>query len=214
MSRPVDALDASFPVAASIALDLIRRPEVTERWSNPSALPHLSVGGLACHLGRQAVRAAELLPMPTDLPVLESADNHYERAAWVSEGSPDKNTVASGSDEADAAGGAADLHARSARAVEEVADLLSRGAAREVVPIPWQGWSLRRGDFLLTRQLEIVVHSDDLAVSVGVPTPEFPADVFEPVRDLLVRLAVRRRGQSALISALSRSERAQDISAF
>ncbi|WP_406065441.1 maleylpyruvate isomerase N-terminal domain-containing protein [Micromonospora sp. NBC_00860] len=214
MSRPVDALDASFPVAASIALDLIRRPEVTERWSNPSALPHLSVGGLACHLGRQAVRAAELLPMPTDLPVLESADNHYERAAWVSEGSPDRDTVASGPDEADAARGPADLHARSARAVEEVADLLSRGAAREVVPIPWQGWSLRRGDFLLTRQLEIVVHSDDLAVSVGVPTPEFPADVFEPVRDLLVRLAVRRRGQSALISAFSRSERAQDISAF
>nr|WTA70468.1 maleylpyruvate isomerase N-terminal domain-containing protein [Micromonospora sp. NBC_00855] len=214
MSRPVDALDASFPVAASIALDLIRRPQVTERWSNPSALPHLSVGGLACHLGRQAVRAAELLPMPTDLPVLESADNHYERAAWVSEGSPDRDTVASGPDEADAARGPADLHARSARAVEEVADLLSRGAAREVVPIPWQGWALRRGDFLLTRQLEIVVHSDDLAVSVGVPTPEFPADVFEPVRDLLVRLAVRRRGQSALISALSRSERAQDISAF
>ncbi|MBG6104299.1 hypothetical protein IW249_004713 [Micromonospora vinacea] len=214
MSRPVDALDASFPVAASIALDLIRRSEVTERWSDPSALPHLSVGGLACHLGRQAVRAAELLPMPTDLPVLEAADNHYERAAWVSEGSPDKNTVASGSDEADAARGAADLHARSARAVEEVGDLLSRGAAREVVPIPWQGWALRRGDFLLTRQLEIVVHSDDLAVSIGVPTPEFPADVFEPVRDLLVRLAVRRRGQSALISALSRSERAQDISAF
>ncbi|MFI6243069.1 maleylpyruvate isomerase N-terminal domain-containing protein [Micromonospora sp. NPDC050795] len=214
MSRPADALDASFPVAASIALDLIRRPEVSERWSSPSALPHLSVGGLACHLGRQAIRAAELLPVPTDLPTLESADGHYERAAWVSEGSPDKDTVASGPDEADAERGPADLHARSAQALTEVGDLLSRGAAREVVPIPWQGWSLRRGDFLLTRQLEIVVHSDDLAVSIGVPTPEFPADVFDPVRDLLVRLAVRRRGQSALISALSRTERAQDISAF
>ena len=146
MSRPVDALDASFPVAASIALDLIRRPEVTEQWSSPSALPHLSVGGLACHLGRQAVRAAELLPMPTDLPVLESADNHYERAAWVTEGSPDKDSVASGPDEADAARGPADLHARSAQALEEVGDLLSRGAARDVVPIPWQGWALRRSD--------------------------------------------------------------------
>ncbi|MEU7607746.1 maleylpyruvate isomerase N-terminal domain-containing protein [Micromonospora sp. NPDC049204] len=214
MSRPVDALDASFPIAASIALDLIHRAEVTGRWSSPSALPHLSVGGLACHLGRQAVRAAELLPMPTDLPVLQSADNHYERASWVSEGSPDKGTVASSNDEADAVRGPEDLHGRSAQAVEEVGDLLSGGGARDVVPIPWQGWALRRGDFLLTRQLEIVVHSDDLAVSVGVPTPVFPAEVFDPVRDLLVRLAVRRRGQSALISALSRSERAQDISAF
>ncbi|WP_430501639.1 maleylpyruvate isomerase N-terminal domain-containing protein [Micromonospora trifolii] len=214
MSRPVDALDVTFPIAASIALDLIRRPEVTEQWSSPSALPHLSVGGLACHLGRQAVRAAELLPTPSDLPTLESADNHYERAAWVTEGSPDKDSVASGPDEADAVRGPADLHARSAQALKEVGDLLSRGAAREVVPIPWQGWALPRSEFLLTRQLEVVVHSDDLAVSVGVPTPEFPAEVFDPVRDLLVRLAVRRNGQSALISALSRSERARNISAF
>ncbi|MEU7846923.1 maleylpyruvate isomerase N-terminal domain-containing protein [Micromonospora parva] len=214
MFRAVDALDAAFPTAAAIALDLIRRPEVTERWSHPSALPHLSVGGLACHLGRQAVRAAELLPMPTDLPTLDSADNHYAQAPWVSEGTPDEKSVAESNDESDAARGPAALHASSAQALEEVGDLLSGGAARAVVPIPWQGWSLRRGDFLLTRQLEIVVHSDDLAVSVGVPTPEFPANVFDPVRDLLVRLAVRRRGQSALISALSRSERAQDISAF
>ncbi|MEO3770268.1 maleylpyruvate isomerase N-terminal domain-containing protein [Micromonospora sp. B9E7] len=214
MSRPVDALDAAFPVAASIALDLIRRPEVSEQWSRPSALPHLSVGALACHLGRQTVHAAHLLPMSTDLPLLESADGHYERAAWVTEGSPDEESVAAGPDEAEAAQGLARLRARSALALKEVDHLLSRGEARDVVPIPWQGWALRRSDFLLTRQLEIVVHSDDLAVSVGVPTPTFPAEVFDPVRDLLVRQAVRRHGQSALISALSRSERAQDISAF
>ncbi|MGI5521143.1 maleylpyruvate isomerase N-terminal domain-containing protein [Micromonospora sp. CA-259024] len=214
MSHSVDALDSAFPVAASIALDLIRRAEVTEQWSRPSVLPHLSVGALACHLGRQAVRAAELLPMPTDLPLLESADGHYEQAAWVTEGTPDEATVASSPDEAEAARGPADLHARTALALKETADLLARGAARDVVPIPWQGWSLRRSEFLLTRQLEIVVHSDDLAVSVGVPTPTFPPEVFDPVRDLLVRLAVRRHGQSAVISALSRSERAQDISAF
>lgn len=70
-----------------------------------------------------------------------------------------------------------------------VRGLLAVGSAHEVVLIPWQGWSLRRDDFLHTRALEIVVHTDDLAVSVGVPTPEFPPEVFAPVRDLLVRLA-------------------------
>ncbi|MEV7328409.1 hypothetical protein [Micromonospora sp. NPDC093244] len=135
-------------------------------------------------------------------------------SAWVTEGTPAADAVATGSDEADALRGPADLHARSGEALAQVSDLLSRGGALDIVPIPWQGWSLRRADFLLTRQLEIVVHSDDLAVSVGVPTPEFPAEVFDPVRDLLVRLAVRRHGQSALIGALSRSERARDISAF
>ncbi|MFI5925552.1 maleylpyruvate isomerase N-terminal domain-containing protein [Micromonospora sp. NPDC051543] len=214
MSRPVDSLDSAFPVAASIALDLIRHPEVAARWSRPSALPHLSVGGLACHLGRQAIRAAELLSTSADLPVLDSADSHYERAAWVTEGTPDEDAVAEGPDEADARRGPDDLHARCGEALAQVHDLLARGTALDVVPIPWQGWSLRRADFLLTRQLEIVVHSDDLAVSVGVPTPVFPPEVFDPVRDLLVRLAVRRHGQSALIGALSRSERARDIAAF
>jgi hypothetical protein len=67
---------------------------------------------------------------------------------------------------------------------------------------------------LLTRMLEIVVHTDDLALSLGIRTPEFPAEVFAPVRDLLVRLAAQRHGQSAVISALTRSERSQPISAF
>jgi hypothetical protein len=212
--RPVDDLDLSFPVAASIALDLVRRPEVSERWSEPSALPHLSVGGLACHLGRQAVHAARLLRTATDLPSLESADAHYERAAWVTAGPPSEEEVATSPDETEAALGPAALHARAARAVDEVGDLLTRGDAADVVPIPWQGWSLSRGDFLLTRQLEVVVHADDLAVSIGVPTPAFPEEVFGPVRDLLVRLAERRHGQSAVIGALTRSERARGISAF
>jgi hypothetical protein len=79
------------------------------------------------------------------------------------------------------------------------------------VPVPWQGWSMRRDDFLLTRMLEVVVHADDLALSVAVRTPEFPAEVFAPVRDLLVRLAVKRQGQSAVISAPTRSECTQAI---
>jgi hypothetical protein len=44
----------------------------------------------------------------------------------------------------------------------------------------------------------------------SVGAHEFPAEVFAPVRDLLVRLAVVRHGQSAVIS----SERTQVISAF
>ena len=75
-----------------------------------------------------------------------------------------------------------------------------------------RGWSLRRADFLLTRLLEVVVHSDDLAASIGVPTPEFPDETFAPVRDLLVRLAVRRHGRSALIGTLARRERARPLS--
>jgi hypothetical protein len=160
------------------------------------------------------VRAAALLPVATDVPPLEGVDEHYHRAAWVMSASPDDPPNDRSTDDAEAALGAAALADRCAEALETVRRLLADGAARDVVPIPWQGWSLHRDDFLLTRMLEIVVHADDLALSVGVRTPEFPADVFAPVRDLLVRLAVARRGQSAVISALARSERTQPISAF
>lgn len=207
-------LDAVFPIAGAVALDLIQQAEVCDRWLQPSALPKMSIGALACHLGRQVVRAAELLPVATDVPPLDSVDAHYQRAAWVTTTSPDDPPNDRSADDTEAALGAAALKNRTAEALGEVRELLAAGTACDVVLIPWQGWSLRRGDFLLTRMLEIVVHTDDLAISLGVPTPEFPAEVFVPVHDLLVRLAVKRHGQSAVISALTRSERTQVISAF
>jgi hypothetical protein len=43
---------------------------------------------------------------------------------------------------------------------------------------------------------------------VGSPAPELPDEVLAPVLGLLTRLAVRRHGQSAVVAALSRAERA------
>lgn len=210
----IDRLDSVFLTAGVIALELIGRSEVADQWLRPSALPKMSVGALACHLGRQMVRAAELLPVATDVPPLDSVDAHYDRAAWVTSASPDDPPNDRSVDDAEAALGVTALQQRVSGALQAVRGLLEAGAAGEVVLIPWQGWSLRRDHFLLTRMLEIVVHADDLARSIGVPTPEFPEEVFAPVRDLLVRLAVHRHGQSAVISALTRSERAGTISAF
>jgi Mycothiol maleylpyruvate isomerase N-terminal domain len=206
-------LDDAYLTAAAVADQLLRRPEVSYRWAEPSALPKMTVGALACHLGRQSVRAAELLPVATHVPPLASADAHYERAAWVRSTSPDDPVNDRSDDDAEAALGPAALHARVASALDTLRRILAAGA-QDVVLIPWQGWSLHRDDFLLTRLLETVVHSDDLAVSVGVSTPEFPEDGFAPVRDLLVRLAVTRHGQSAVVGTLSRRERTRPISAF
>lgn len=214
MRERVDQHDHAFLDAATVALELIQRPEVAERWSRPSALPEMSTGALACHLGRQTTRVAELLPVAADLPILDSADAHYSRAAWVTASSPDEPANDRSTDDAEAALGPSALRDRTAAGLRNARELLVAGDARDVVPIPWQGWSLHRGDFLLTRLLEIVVHTDDLAVSLELPTPEFPENVFTPVQDLLVRLAVRRHGQSALVSTLTRRERPRQINAF
>ena len=81
--------------------------------------------------------------------------------------------------------------------------------------IPWQGWALTVDDLVTTRLMETIVHSDDLAASVGLPTPEFPEPALTPVLGLLSGVAVRRHGQSAVVRALSRPQRAPEhVSAF
>jgi hypothetical protein len=98
---------------------------------------------------------------------------------------------------------------------EVLPELLAAQPADRAVLIPWAGWALRRDDFLTGRMLEIVVHGEDVAASVGFESPALPASVLEPVLALLTGLAVRRHGQGTVVSALTRSERSgRPISAF
>ena len=63
--------------------------------------------------------------------------------------------------------------------------------------------------------MEIAVHTDDLAVSVGEQTPRLSDDTVMLVVTLLARVALRRHGQAAMLRALSRRERAPGtIAAF
>ncbi|HEX2132395.1 MAG TPA: maleylpyruvate isomerase N-terminal domain-containing protein [Actinophytocola sp.] len=208
------SLDQAFLDGAAVGTNLLRVEPVNHRWAEPSALPDMSVGALACHLVRQVSRAAELLVTPSTLPVLASVDEHYARAAWVTASSPDDPANDRTTDDAEAALGHDRMLERLDADLASATRCLRLGEAQEIVPVPWQGWSLRRDDFLHTRLLEIVVHSTDLAVSLALPTPEFPDTAFAPVRDLLARLAVHRHGQAAVVNALTRRERAQNISAF
>ena len=99
--------------------------------------------------------------------------------------------------------------------LKELAARLRASDGDTVVQPPWTTWSLHLDDFLLTRLVELSVHSDDLAVSVGVPTPELPDAVLSPVRHLLIDLAAQRHGDTVVLRALSRSERApESIAAF
>jgi len=77
--------------------------------------------------------------------------------------------------------------------------------------MPWWAWSLTFEDFLVTRMMEIVVHSDDLAVSLDREPPTWPAGVLEPVLSLLTGVAVMRHGQAAVVRTLSRAERAPGV---
>ncbi|GAA3557709.1 hypothetical protein GCM10022222_46590 [Amycolatopsis ultiminotia] len=211
---PFGQLDEAFLDGATTCSAFLRADAVRTSWGAASALPEMSVGALACHLARQVSRAAELLRASPELPTLASADQHYARAAWVTAESVHDPANDRTTDDAEAALGFDWMVQRFDTDLAAVTEQLRSGTASEVVDIPWQGWSLRREDFLRTRLLEIVVHSADLAASLELPSPEFPDAAFSPVLDLLARLAVGRHGQAAVIGSLTRRERTRNISAF
>jgi len=204
----VTAID-DFMSAADVAVELLGDPAVAARWGEPSALAKLSVGGLAAHLARQVTRVVEVLdaPVPADPPI--PVIDHYRRAAWVgADLDSEVNVAIRDRDEQEAEAGVSAVLAGATEALAELRQRLPAEPADRLVPVPWMAWSLTLDDFLLTRMLEISVHCDDLAVSVGVTTPPLPATVTEPVLDLLCRLAVHRHGAVAVLRALSRAERA------
>ena len=199
----------AFLSAGETAATLLCEPALSTRWSDPSALADFSVAGLARHLANQVTRTVPTLaaaPGSSAVPVLE----HYTRNTWLT----------SGLDGADNARirrqGEQAVAGTTAQALAEEVDA-ALVELRQVVPaepvgrvVDFRDWGLTVDDFLLTRVMELVVHTDDLAISLGVPTPEMPAAATEATIQLLARIAAWRHGPLAVVRALARRERAPE----
>jgi hypothetical protein len=207
-----------FMASARAAGALACRSEVRDRWDLESACAGMTTGGLAHHLADQVRFVTGLLTQPpSDQEPIALAD-HYRRAGWVGAGldEPFNTSIRDGSN-ALAAGGYDALvdQVRDDLAALPAALAAAPGRQPDTVLIPWQGWALSTHDFLVTRSMEIVVHSDDLAVSLDVAPPQFPEDVIGHVLALLTTVALERHGQTALVRTLSRPQRAPGtVSAF
>lgn len=205
-----------FLTTARTALDLLRHHQVAANWDRPSALPEFGVSGLAGHLAYQALPLPGMITAPVgDEPVV-SLMEHYERAQWtdLDVGSEFHTRIRAGGEKL-ASGGHADLCDRFEQVLAELAKSLPGVENRGVRMPHWGPWALSLDEYLVSRLMEFVVHSDDLAVSVGVETPEFPRHINETVIDLLTRMALDKHPGVDLVRALSRKERApQDITAF
>jgi uncharacterized protein (TIGR03083 family) len=213
-----DVLDRSAVIhAADLVADLVANPEVIAAWTRESSCAGMTVGGLTRHLVSQTIYAADLLradpALGADARTISLLD-HYAEAAWLHEDlDSDTNRFVREKSDAQAAEGPDVAAALQRDALARLPDALADPPATTF--IPWQGWRLPTDDFLVTRLMEMVVHSDDLAASVGVPAPDFGAAVLEPVLGLLTALAVRRHGQDAVVRTLTRPQRApESISAF
>ncbi|WP_433258428.1 maleylpyruvate isomerase N-terminal domain-containing protein [Streptosporangium sp. CA-135522] len=200
---------ADFLFTARSAADLLRDPAVAAAWSRPSALPEFSVAGLAGHLAYQILAIPPLLTSPVPQEETVALLEHYSRVRWIGASLDDDINVRirQGGQEVSAEGPAA-LVTCVDLALEELDGSLVSATNRPVRISLWGPWSLTLDDMLITRMMELAVHSDDLAVSVGVATPTLPPGAVDTVIGLLARLAVRRHGPTGVLRALSRAERA------
>jgi hypothetical protein len=214
----VNPIHEQFLQTAGSAVTLLGDPAVAAAWDQPSVLDGFGVSGLAGHLARQIFLVPRLLAQPIPDGAALSLIEHYAAVPWVTadparQGLAEDPVITQGEEEA--AIGPVALAAAAAAATAALAAALPAEPPGRLVHLPWGPWELSLGDFLVTRMMEIAVHSDDLALSVGVPTPELPEETSSIVLLLLVSLAARRHGNTAVLRALSRAERAPaTIAAF
>ena len=191
--------------AAAVAVDLLGRREVGDKWEDPSCLPELSVRGLAGHLARSVLQVEWFLDMdePEQPPI--SAVQYYAELTGVEDLDSELNVGVRSRGEETAAGGWARLYLDCGNSVDRLRErLLGLDPTRRVLAF---GRSLTIDEYLKTRLIELTVHLDDLASSVGVPLPPVPEAATTQAIAVLVGVARARHGDKAVLRALTRRER-------
>lgn len=196
----------TFLDAGRVAARLLAAPEVARAWDGPSALPEFTVRGLAGHLLRATGSVEAYLDRaePGGEPV--GAAEYYVQAVGEPDVDSEVHRAIRQRGEEQAAGGhgavAAEAHAvldRLAARLEAEPSERSVRAYKDIV--------LRLDDYLVTRLIELVVHVDDLAVSVGLPVPALPREATSLAIAALVEVARLKHGDLAVLRALARRER-------
>ncbi|MGH9039370.1 MAG: maleylpyruvate isomerase N-terminal domain-containing protein [Acidimicrobiia bacterium] len=208
---------AVFLMAIAAAVPLFEAPELTARWDEESALSRWSVRGLAGHLLRATTSVEAYLDRPEPGPDEEvlSASAYYAAAIYSDIGDapstgPDLDSglhTAVRARGEDAAAGGPEVLARDwSEAGSRLTVRLAAEAPERRVRV-FNDLVIRLDDYLVTRLVELCLHVDDLAVSLGVDPPPLPASATGRVVGTLVELARARHGDVAVLRALARRER-------
>lgn len=196
--------------AAAAAVDGFADPVLLEQWDEPSALADMTVGALVAHTARALSTVRRYLggPAPERDPQLLDAPSYL--LTVLPEGDDSVNEAVRERAADDARAG----HEQVLRvATDDLASLrrtlphLSAGHVLSVL----DGAVMTLDEYLATRIVELVVHHDDILASVGeAPRRDMPDDAGAVAVAVLAEVARRRSSTQAMITALSRRERAGD----
>jgi hypothetical protein len=207
----VDELSRAFVEAAQTFAGLLELPEVEAGWDQPSAMDGFVVGALVGHVNGAVAPLEWTLdkPPPTDLKVVRLGRYYagMKIATPQDVEKPIHGAVRDLSNEAAQEGPDANA-ARFRSLVEQLAKRLAGQDGgrlldlRPIVPI-----AITLDDFVRTRVMELVVHTDDLAASVGVDAPQPSPAAAAATIETLMATARATHGDLGVIRALARRER-------
>ena len=191
--------------AVAEAAKLIASEEIMSAWHRPSLLEGMTVGALSAHLVRAAGSVLAYLDR-TD-PAAEPDDELLTPVTYFQAAieAPIHDRIKEVS-AAEAAVGPHDVLVECRRVASELRRRLPTEPTDRLVGA-LGGRMLRLDDYCRTRFIEVMIHIDDLAASVGTPTPEFDARATGEIIDILIGIARRRHGDWPLIHALARADR-------
>jgi hypothetical protein len=205
----MNQIRSAYLASAAIAAELVALPDVAIRWNQPGAPRDMTVGAVAAHLVGSGI---EML-----LPILDEGEPPGTRALEPSryysgqtldldnEGHQDVRDKA----ETASLRGATALMADAAAAVLALSTRLrAEPEGRRVLVLGHIDMAL--DGFLVTRLVELLAHTDDLAASVHVPTPDLPRAAVDLVVSCLTDVARRRHGDLAVLRTLARRERSTE----
>lgn len=202
----MNELRRTFLDTSRRALDLVTLPVVAERWDDASALERFSVRGLVGHLLRATGSVEAYLDRGTPAGPAIDAPTYYAQAVDVSDIDSDLHRAVRARGEEAAAGGHDAVVEAWRSLLNRLESRLLREAPGRLVEV-FKGLVLPLDDYLITRLVELVVHTDDVATSVGTDAPELPERAFSEAIGCLVAVARLRHGDIAVTRALTRRER-------
>jgi hypothetical protein len=191
--------------AVEAAATLIGHEEVAARWDEPSALDGMTVGALCAHLVRAAGAVlayldrtdpsarpdgSTLTPVTYFHAAIDSPIHERIKEVSATEATVGHRELTARCEEL--------AVAMQARLAEEPSDRLVAALG---------GRMLSLDDFCRTRLIEVLVHLDDVAASVGLPRPATDEEGPAIVIDILIGIARMLNGDWAVLHALARNER-------
>jgi hypothetical protein len=192
---------------------ILARPEVADAWAEPSAVADYTVGGVAAHAVHSVLWLEQLLrdSEPAGLRQVTIAEFFGTNRVG---GSVDRDPFSASlraAAEAFALTGAPVVIAACTASRDELVSLLTAAPANRAVPVVRVvGGQVSLRDYLRTRVLEVVVHSDDVVCSVpGLLVADPPPAAIEISLGVCLEMARARAGGVGTLRGFTRTERAE-----